>query len=188
MRGFLSIHFASYSFTMKLPAPKLSIRMKAFIEHALPNESFWDVCCDHGYVGIKALTSNRFTSVHFVDQIPHIMKRLQQLIYQDKDLRAEHIYFLQTCAGEDIEGVVEGTLLIAGVGGLTMKNILNSLLNKKTLLAQRLLLSPHTDEKVIVEYIISEAFLIHYEIQEKIMLPEGKRLRPLYILNKVAQK
>ena len=150
MRGFLSIHFASYSQPMKLPSPKLSPRMKSFIEHAIPNASFWDVCCDHGYVGIQALTSNQFTSVHFVDQVPHIMKRLQQLIYQNKNLRAEHKFFLQTCPGEEIEGDVEGTLLIAGVGGLTMKNILTSLMSKKTLLAQRLLLSPHTDEKVIV--------------------------------------
>lgn len=176
--------FVHNKFLMKLPSPKLTTRMKSFIDHAIVNAPFWDVCCDHGYVGIKALISGQFSEVHFVDQIPHIMKRLQTLIYQNRELRSEHIYELHICSGEDISRDVEGTLLIAGVGGLTMKNILSALINKGHLQCDRILLSPHTDEKVIVEYIMSDFFQGLYRVDDKKMLPEGKRERPLYILNR----
>ena len=169
---------------MKLPSPKLTIRMRSFIDHAIPHAPFWDVCCDHGYVGIKALVSSQFTVVHFVDQVPHIMKRLQTLIYQNRELRSEHQYQLHVCSGEEINSNVEGTLLVAGVGGLTMKNILNALIDKDHLQCDRILLSPLTDEKVIVEFIMSEFFQGLYSVDDKKLLPEGKRERPLYILNK----
>ena len=43
---------------MKLPNPKLTKRMKCFIDHALIDKPLWDICCDHGYVGIKALETS----------------------------------------------------------------------------------------------------------------------------------
>lgn len=168
---------------MKLPNPKLSNRMKCFIEHALKGQPFWDVCCDHGYVGIKALESSEFLEVHFVDQVPHIMQRLETLIKQSWRIKPEYKYFLYLLPGEEIEGEVCGTLLIAGVGGLTIMTIVSTLIANQKLKAQRLLLSPHTDEKVLIQYMDDENFKNLYSFTDKILIPEGKRFRPLYIFD-----
>ena len=154
--------------------------MLTFLEHALKDDILWDICCDHGYVGISALHSGEFTKVHFVDQIPHIMERLQTLINQ-KSKRNTCPYELHVMSGEDLNIEVTGTVLIAGVGGMTIKIIIDSLLSKEILKAQKLLLSPHTDEKVLVEYMQTEQFKKYYDLSEKIMMAEGPRFRPLYI-------
>jgi tRNA (adenine22-N1)-methyltransferase len=168
---------------MKLTNPKLSRRMKCFIDNALKNDVLWDICCDHGYVGIKALESSQFSEVHFVDQIPHVMDRLEVLIKQYWRIRPEHKYTLHAMSGEDLELDICGTMLIAGVGGLTIKKIVSTLVEKKKLKAKRLLLSPHTDEKTLIHYMEEIDFKKLYSITEKIMMPEGKRFKPLYILD-----
>lgn len=168
---------------MKLSNPKLSKRMKCFIENALKGQPFWDVCCDHGYVGIKALESSEFLEVHFVDQVPHIMQRLERLIHQSSHIKPEHKYVLYQQAGEQIDREIKGTLLIAGVGGLTIKTIVSSLIANKNLSAQRLLLSPHTDEKVLTQFIDEKSFKEMYCLTNKILMADGSRLRPLYILD-----
>ena len=157
--------------------------MKCFIDHALRDKPLWDVCCDHGYVGIKALETSQFSEVHFVDQVPHIMERLEILIKQYWRIKPQHKYYLHVISGECLEEDVEGTLLIAGVGGLTITIILKALLDKNKLNAQRLLLSPHTDEKVLIEYFGHEDFQKMYIVTSKVLMPEGKRMRPLYVVD-----
>lgn len=157
--------------------------MKHFIDNALKGQPLWDICCDHGYVGIKALETSEFSEVHFVDQVPHIMDRLNTLIKQYWRIKPEHKYSLHLLSGEDLEMDVNGTMLVAGVGGLTIKTIVSTLIEKKKLHAKRLLLSPHTDEKVLIQYLDDADFQKIYGVTEKILMPEGKRFRPLYILD-----
>lgn len=156
--------------------------MLTFLEHSMKDDALWDVCCDHGYVGIRALQSGEYTEVHFVDKIPHIMDRLEQLILQSSR-KNKCPYELHLMSGEDLERRLSGTVLIAGVGGMTIRTIIDSLIDKELLLAGRLLLSPHTDEKVLVAYMQSQKFKDRYLLIDKIMMPEGSRFRPLYIFN-----
>jgi tRNA (adenine22-N1)-methyltransferase len=176
--------FVSNNKIMNLPNPKLTKRMKCFIDHAIKDEALWDICCDHGYVGIKALETSQFSEVHFVDQVPHIMNRLDTLIKQYWRIKPEHKYTLHLISGEDLEFDVEGTMLVAGVGGLTIKTIVSRLLEKNKLHAKRLLLSPHTDEKVLINYLDDVEFQHLYSVTDKILMPEGKRFRPLYVLDR----
>lgn len=169
---------------MKLANPKLTSRMKTFIDHSIKDEPLWDICCDHGYVGIKALETSAFSEVHFVDQVPHIMERLETLIKQYWRIKPHHKYFLHLMSGENIENDIHGTMLVAGVGGLTIKTIVSTLIKNERLFARRLLLSPHTDEKVLIAYLEDEIFLSKYVVIEKILMPEGKRSRPLYVIDK----
>lgn len=168
----------------QLPTPKASARMKTFVTHGINGLPFWDVCCDHGYIGIHALRSKRFSEVHFVDQIPHIMQRLQALFLQSSNLRPDYRYAFHTSAGEDIEHKISGTFLVAGVGGTTIKNILQALMCKNLFFADRLLLSPHLDESFMVALMESESFKTKYHLVEIKSITEGSRQRPLYIYDK----
>lgn len=164
----------------KLPAPKVSKRMKIFVAKALDSEAFWDFCCDHGYIGIHALKVERFKEVHFVDQVPHIIHRLQKLFTQSHKVKEEYRYFFHITEGENLGVVVDGNCLIAGVGGTTIKVILENLKSNDLLQAKRLLLSPHLDEHILIPF-MQEKLGTSYQFKEKILIPEGSRNRPLYI-------
>lgn len=170
---------------VKLPRPKLTVRMKIFVDNALSDQPFWDVCCDHGYIGIGALQSLKFSEVHFVDQIPHIMDRLDKLIHQSPSLNPDYKFFLHTQSAENLEVPVFGNLLIAGVGGTTIKIILESLVNRNLLKADRLLLSPHLDEHILLPFLEVGKISKEYSLTEKRLIKEGRRERPLYRFDKI---
>ena len=169
---------------MKYSSPKLTPRMSLFLEHAINATPFWDLCCDHGYVGIGSIKSKQFTTVHFVDQVPHIMDRLDQLIKQAPTYHQDLNYQLHLMPAEKIEIEILGTCLVAGVGGLTIKTILQQLLLRKKLKASRLLLSPQTDEQVLKDYLTDKELMFFYKLANKLDIIEGKRTRSLYILDK----
>lgn len=162
--------------------PKLSERMKLFIHYGVIGAPFWDICCDHGHVGIGALESKKFSQVHFVDQLPHIMQRLSTTLL-DLGLE-ESLYFLHDLKGEEIDTTVSGTCLIAGVGGLTITKILQSLLIKNFLRADRLILSPHTDEKSLNAFTSTPAFSELYVLHDKFLIPVGKKMKTLYLYDR----
>ncbi len=169
----------------KLTSPKVSNRMKQFVDNALPALPFWDVCCDHGYIGIAALKSLKFEEVHFVDQVPHIMERLDKLIHQSPHLNPAYNFFLHISSGENLDMDIYGTILIAGVGGTTIIKILDSLFERQYLKANRLLLSPHLDEHILIPYLESNPISKLYTLTEKILMSERRRIRPLYIYDKI---
>lgn len=110
--------------------------MQLFVDQALDGKEFWDFCCDHGYIGIGALESKRFSHVHFVDPVKHIMERLEQLIQQAPE-SDKLKYSLHVKKGEEIESEVKGTAVIAGVGGLLITLILKALKEQKKLSAEK---------------------------------------------------
>lgn len=162
---------------------KISKRMQQFIECALPDMPFWDICCDHGQAGIGAAKSGRFTEVHLVDQLPHVMRNLETSVYKlPPEYRMVPYYFYAT-AGQNIGRNILGNCLIAGVGGLTTRIILKGLMDEGKLKAKRLILCPHTDETELVSFLSSQEFLEMYELIDRRMIAVGKKMKPLFILN-----
>lgn len=162
---------------------KVSLRMKTFIEHALPNAPFWDICCDHGHIGLEASLRGTFSEVHFVDQVPHIMKKLEELIASKP--KGQTPLFIHCLAAEKLDLKIEGTFLVAGVGGLTISTIIKPLLENNRLACERLLLSPQTDEKTLLLFIDSDIMKLSYSLTAKILIPEGKRVRSLYVFDQI---
>lgn len=157
--------------------------MELFISLALPGMPFWDICCDHGHAGIGAAKSGQFTEIHLVDQLPHVMKALEESVYKLAPEYRMVPYFFYSTSGQQIERVVEGNCLIAGVGGLTMRIILNGLREGGKLKAKRLILCPHTDEAELVAFLATPGMEEDYELVERRMIKVGKKMKPLFILN-----
>ncbi len=159
----------------------VSSRMKLFVDSALPNLAFWDMCCDHGYIGLYALQTNLFTEIHFVDQVPEIISKLKDRIDKSNQLKSHHKIYFYSQDASSISDVVDGNILIAGVGGSTMIKILSGLSNSYKLNANRILLSPHLEEDLIVSYMNSKQ---QYFLQQKIEFKERHRVRSLYVFDK----
>jgi tRNA (adenine22-N1)-methyltransferase len=165
----------------KLPKPKISPRMQYFVNQADANIPFWDFCCDHGYIGIAAMTSGKFCEVHFVDQIPHIIERLKKLFEQSPSKNIYDKYFFYDCGGENLNTNIQGNVIIAGVGGRTIVSILNSLISKNILAAQKIILSPHLDIKLMEDFCNTQLPQLDYVFLGKDEVIENNRARPIYI-------
>lgn len=165
----------------KLPKPKFSPRMQKFVELADKDLPFWDFCCDHGYIGIAALLSNKFSEVHFVDQIPHIIERLKVLFEQSPDKEKYQNYYFHDNGGENLNLPVHGNIIIAGVGGRTIVSILSSIIKKNELYASKIILSPHLDIKLMEDFCEEYLSQLNYTFQIKYEVIEKNRTRPIYI-------
>lgn len=167
----------------KLPKPKISKRMQYFVDHGIDQSPFWDICCDHGYIGIAALYSERFTEVHFVDQIPHIIERLEKLILQSPQLKSNYRYTVSSEGGEKISEIILGTAVIAGVSGRTIVKILDALIKNNWLKAHRLILSPHLDIEFFKEFCHTNLSNEGYRLKQFTEINENDRLRPIFIFD-----
>lgn len=157
--------------------------MDLFISLSIPGMPFWDICCDHGHAGIGAAKTGAFTEIHLVDQLPHVMKNLEDFVLRLAPEYRMVPYFFYAVSGQQIDREVRGTCLIAGVGGFTMKNILKALQDENKLKAKRLLLCPHTDEAELVAFLETPKLQEDYELMERRMIAVGKKMKPLFILN-----
>lgn len=164
---------------------KLSRRMQLIYDHLLPGEPVWDFCCDHGYMGLNAYESGSFPEVHFVDQVEHIIEQLQSRFkaeYWHRDSPSQ-AYF-HALPGEDLQEVLRGTIVIAGVGAHTIHKIVGSLHRRELLLVSRLILCPQRDEEKLVKMLdfeLRDNFKlcnVHYEVMER------GRARKLLIFDK----
>ena len=158
--------------------------MKCFVENALPHMPFWDLCCDHGYIGIHALLSERFTEVHFVDQIEHIMLKLKERFEKSKQVKESYNFQFHICDAEKINNKIFGNLLIAGVSATTVINIISSLSLSGNLNCKRILLSPHSDTDMLLEFMKSK-LAKEYFLVKQVSIYEGKRDRSLYVYDSI---
>ncbi|WP_253720917.1 tRNA (adenine(22)-N(1))-methyltransferase TrmK [Bdellovibrio bacteriovorus] len=164
---------------------KLPLRMQLIFDQLLPGQPVWDFCCDHGILGISAYRSGLFPEVYFVDQVAHIMDRLRARFSEKHfdELSTSRAEFF-TSAGEDLDTVLKGTVVIAGVGTHTIFKILNSLHQKELLQAQRVILCPQNYEDKLVGF-LSEIPHFQYEFcNEHYEFVERGRARKLLILHK----
>lgn len=155
----------------------LSKRLQTLHDLLLPGEPAWDLCCDHGLLGLKALESGLFPRVHFVDQVPHIMQRLQGIL--DENPHRGHAQ-CHTLPAENLAEPLTGSVVIAGVGGERILGMVKALTDRQMLRASRLILGPHKDEKTFVED-FKKLFEGRWEVVSHHPVVEGPRTRQIWV-------
>ncbi len=168
------------------PMLKLSPRMHFVFDHLLPGEAVWDLCCDHGLIGLRAYQSGQFPQIHFVDQVPLIVQNLEKKFLEDFHLaEAGQKAFFCIKEGGQLE-VVDGTVIIAGVGAHAILKILRSLSQKKGLSAIRLILGPQRDEAFFEDELATWLeFKNNFKLLLKAEIIEGIRVRRIFIFDKI---
>ena len=163
---------------------KLSPRLQAIFDHLPENQALWDFCCDHGYLGQAALEADQrglrnFPAVHFVDSVEHIIASLRARVMPYLD---EPKAFFHAIPGEAVEGVVEGAVVIAGVGPSTIEKILRAQTQREEFLPQVLILGPQRDpEKLLLSLdFIKEKFDLH----KTLTVNEKGRERKLFMMKR----
>ena len=173
-------------------AIKLTPRLQSVFDEIPSGKALWDICCDHGYLGRKALHEG-FEKVHFVDPVEGLMLRLQDELISEgfqvvEDSRwykrfvlGEQVVHWHCCKGEDIPiQELEGTISIIGVGARTIQKMLEAwkagMLRNEAI--ERILCGPHTEIEKF------EGFLSDYPMKTKKhwKVLEKKRERLFYNL------
>lgn len=90
--------------------------------------AIWDLCCDHGLLGLHLHEQFKSSEVHLVDQVEPIIDQLHAKYSERKDGRL----FIQQCSAEDINLThhARQCFVIAGVGGETAAAIVLALTPK----------------------------------------------------------
>jgi tRNA (adenine22-N1)-methyltransferase len=133
----------------------------------------WDFCCDHGYLGTWAL-QNLFPAVHFVDPVSSIIDRIEERSRPYEKHNEGRIFFHRTL-GQNIDQIVTGNVAVLGVGPHVIREILDSLWQKKCLKAQRLILGPQRNPEKLEAWI--NQWKTDHQIQsvdQKLLLEKGR--------------
>lgn len=81
-------------------------------------DRLWDLCCDHGQLGLMSLTTGRARAVHFVDSVPSIMARLATELSELPDVQTGRAH-LHTADARDLspQPGKRQLVMLAGIGG-----------------------------------------------------------------------
>ncbi len=145
---------------------RLSPRLEALFNRCQPGLPLWDLCCDHGYLGLHALHSGAFTEVLFNDTAPHLLALVKAKLRGGERAR------LISGKAEEIIEPLTGNIVIAGVGAEKIFKILDSHLRRGTLIGPHVLVCPETDTDWLVDQSLKGLELI-----EKVSIPHNHGLR-----------
>ena len=138
--------------------PRLQ-HIKDWIDKQKPYDDIWDLCCDHGRLGLHIHQTHPSTQVHLIDKIPSIINKLK-IKYKTRIDPRLHI---QALDAQEIRLTTNSRqlLIIAGIGGGTAKNLLQSILsNPKNQQQLRIdvILSPNAHTFELRSYLRDESF------------------------------
>jgi tRNA (adenine22-N1)-methyltransferase len=158
----------------------LSPKLQIIFEHLLPGEDVWDLCCDHGLLGFQALQTGDFGVVHFVDQVPHIVQKLQ-IRPRTVNLASKARFLCADAA--TLQEVLTGTVVIAGVGAYTAFEIVKTLSQKDLLRCRRLIVSPQRDETKFIHWMADLNLLAshRYQLRSEQKSFEGRRSIAIFV-------
>ena len=110
---------------------KLSARLNHLFDHIMqfhqqsPYDDLWDLCCDHGFLGMKLFEHTQNSQIHLVDQVPVIVEILKNKYEEYTDTRV--LFKTQDATKISLDTHKRHLIVIAGVGGETALDILKAI-------------------------------------------------------------
>jgi tRNA (adenine22-N1)-methyltransferase len=163
----------------------LSPRLQALFGHLAEGEPLWDLCCDHGLLGQRALETGRFASVHFVDRVPEIVAALEERVRGGAAVPATTTF--HALDAQDLPHTLRGSVVIAGVGGTTILEILSGLEARGALQASRLVLSSQTRAQSFPADFARVLGPAGWRIVTSELVREGPRERPVWVAERARE-
>ena len=133
------------SASIKKSKVKLGKRLQA-IEEMVNGEydHIWDCCCDHGLLGFQLLENDKVKHLHFVDVVAPLMHEIEsklQRFYEGDGQCSVHCLDVAKLPLAEY-GDEKHLIIIAGVGGELLIDLLSALLPATSKMKVQFLLSP----------------------------------------------
>ncbi|MEW6999522.1 tRNA (adenine(22)-N(1))-methyltransferase TrmK [Colwelliaceae bacterium BS250] len=150
----------------------------------------WDCCCDHGLLGITLLKRQAADTIHFVDIVPSLMTQLHTKLQQNVADNSNNSHWQTHCLDvsklplEQSHQNSKQLIIIAGVGGDLLIELLNAIISKYPEYNLEFLLCPvHHNYKVRQALIKHDLGLINEAI-----VYENKRFYEIIHVATTSQK
>lgn len=113
------------------PRPRLlSERIRALVARLEPDLPVYDLCCDHGLIGLLAWQEDPQRPVTFVDQSSAALEALQKELSKERYQKAP--LTVEICEAESLGPLSSSSnIVIAGVGNATILRILHKLVPER---------------------------------------------------------
>ncbi|MDA8793074.1 class I SAM-dependent methyltransferase [Bacteriovoracaceae bacterium] len=154
---------------------KSTARINAIIDFISDVNILYDICCDHGLIGLNALIANKANSVVFIDiSLPSLNKVKFNLDKVSDKISSSSIELVHLDAiNYSFINTEENCLVIAGIGA----HLLVKILNNECIQKQKLILVPHSHSEVL------ESYLTDKEIRfSKSSVKEKSRSYPIFLV------
>ena len=157
----------------------LSTRLQMVYEQLIPGLDVWDLCCDHGYLWLKAHSSGNFAHIHFVDPAAHLIEVLKR-----RCDGAAGISF-HAISAQNTEIAMQGNVVVAGVGAELICEIILDLIANEKLEAKRLILVPHKHpNKMTSKLACNDVFSCRYSHSATYSVEENGKQREVFVFEK----
>lgn len=154
-----------------------SPRLSALYAECLSDGPLWDLCCDHGLLGQHAFLQDR--PVFFVDVAPHLIELLQKKFSSPRVPVRKYAPEFFACDVRDLRGPIEGSVIIAGIGGYLMMELIDALIPKLRS-PWRLILCANKNNQELQKYLLQQNEILH--IVKKNSIIERERVREIVVV------
>ncbi|WP_295890855.1 tRNA (adenine(22)-N(1))-methyltransferase TrmK [uncultured Vibrio sp.] len=161
---------------------KLGKRLKQIDE--LVDSSYdhiWDCCCDHGFLGAQLLSRGAGGHIHFVDIVENLMAKVEsnlQRFFLDSDTPwSVHCIDVATLPLKQHSG--RHLIIIAGVGGDLMIDLINSILDRNPAATIDFLLCP-VHHQYNVRYCLNKH---DFQLRRETLIEENKRYYEILLVS-----
>lgn len=104
---------------------RVSERMRRIVDYTLEARPTWDLCCDHGLIGLWAYRKRDVPEVHLVDRTTLLMEELEKRV--QCHVANPRISIHNIDAAEISLGDTPCNLILAGVGFRAARRILSAI-------------------------------------------------------------
>lgn len=156
---------------------EISNRLKAICDLCLPGQVVADIGCDHGYVSITLTNSGKFEKALAMDinEGPLRLAGQNIALYGDK----ARIETRLSSGFDKLEKGEADTVIIAGMGGMLVRDILDAGRDKLEYVKQ-LVLGAQSDINIVRRYITAAGFRID---DEEMLEEDGKYYQLIRAVN-----
>lgn len=149
---------------------RLGKRLQALFDAIPPGyDEVWDLCCDHGQLGLALLESQRAKQVHFVDQVDSIMLDLRDRL----ERYGATAYQLHTLPAEQLvlTAPTRPLLVLAGVGDEVTRAIVSAVSEHNPNTQPDWLISPANKLFQVRRYLQQQSFGL---LEEGVVFENGR--------------
>ena len=109
---------------MRFLEQKVSPRMSRVCDFVIDGRPTWDLCCDHGLIGLWAWHIHDLPELHLVDRVPEVVAKLEKDLVGRMDLGP--LFFHGVDASSLVLPTQPCNVILTGVGFRTMRRIIES--------------------------------------------------------------
>lgn len=156
-----------------------STRMKAICHVLMPGRPIWDLCCDHGMIGLLAYSQGGFPALHLLDRAKSVMENLRQNLLSFPPRNPEQVYtYCQDAMSVHVPST-QSNIILAGIGSKAIVRILQNLLPRLRG-DHRFVLSTQSQLSFLESFILERNEL---SLKRSFDLIERGRNRRIYVLD-----